>query len=78
MTHLDIRELDKKLQWERHAKRIKEASDIKATMSLSGRCPKCTLPPPCKHFESSDQFFKTKTKLFNHEDWLLMSQQNRD
>ena len=60
MTHLDIVELDKKLQWERHMKRIKGASNLKADMSLQGRCPKCTLPPPCKHFETADQFFKTK------------------
>jgi hypothetical protein len=59
-------------------KRIKASSNLKAEISMQGRCPKCTLVPPCKHFESSEQFFKTKTKLFNHEDWLLMSQNNRE
>ena len=78
MTHLDIEKLDEKLNEERHAKRKQQAADLKAKMSLNGRCPKCTLIPPCKHYQTSESFFKTKTQLFKHEDWLLMSQQNRE
>ena len=78
MTHLDIEKLDEKLNSERHSRRKKHAADLKAEMSMNGRCPKCTLVPPCKHFTSAENFFKEKIQLFKHEDWLLMSQIHRD
>lgn len=28
---------------------------MKGTLALNGRCPKCTLKPPCKHFDSVEQ-----------------------
>jgi len=37
-------------------KRIAEikikAASMKGTLANKGRCPKCTLRPPCKHFDS--------------------------
>ena len=37
--------------------RLKEfeqaANHLKQNLSKSGRCPVCTLPPPCKHYKSS-------------------------
>ena len=32
-----------------------KAASMKGTLALNGRCPKCTLKPPCKHFESIEQ-----------------------
>ena len=51
---------------------------MKAHLALSQRCPKCTLTIPCKHFQDSSDLFKHKTQLFKQDEWLLMSQQNRD
>jgi len=28
---------------------------MKGSLANKGRCPKCTLKPPCKHFESVEQ-----------------------
>uniref|UniRef100_A0A7S3CJU8 Uncharacterized protein n=1 Tax=Strombidium rassoulzadegani TaxID=1082188 RepID=A0A7S3CJU8_9SPIT len=78
MTHLNIREIDKKLQQERHEARQKKGSDFKASLSLNDRCPKCTLRPPCKHYESSEEFFRGKSNLFSQQDWKTMSQEMRD
>ena len=54
MTHLDLREIDRRMQQERHMNRRKLASDFKAELTLQERCPKCTLKPPCQHFERAD------------------------
>ena len=32
-----------------------KAASMKGTLALNGRCPKCTLKPPCKHFDSIEQ-----------------------
>jgi hypothetical protein len=31
-----------------------KAATMKGTLAKGGRCPKCTLKPPCKHYESMD------------------------
>ena len=51
---------------------------MKADLIRGDRCPKCTLKPPCKHYESAIHFFTRKTVLLSQEDWLLMDQDNRD
>jgi hypothetical protein len=30
----------------------KKAANMKGTLAHNGRCPKCTLKPPCKHYDS--------------------------
>lgn len=32
----------------------KNAASMKGGLANRGRCPKCTLKPPCKHFESME------------------------
>lgn len=32
-----------------------KAASMKGTLALNGRCPKCTLKPPCKHFQSLEE-----------------------
>ena len=65
MTHLNIREIDSRLQNERHLSRMKQASDLKAKLTLNSRCPKCTLVPPCKHFDNPHQFLtRHRASLF--------------
>jgi len=32
----------------------KNAGIMKGGLANKGRCPKCTLKPPCKHYESMD------------------------
>ena len=79
MTHLDIREIDARLQMERHLNRQKAATDFKAQLALKDRCPKCTLVPPCKHFNSAAEFFnRSNGPLFKQSEWIMMNQMNRD
>ena len=78
LTHLDIEEIDRRLRVERHDTRKKAACNMKADLIREDRCPKCTLKPPCKHYESAEHFFTRKTVLLSQEDWLLMDQDNRD
>ena len=60
-------------------KRKKAACDFKAELTLQERCPKCTLKPPCQHFDKPEQIFKKHQRaLFKQDEWLLMSQYNRD
>jgi hypothetical protein len=46
------------------------ADGIKNKILSEGRCPVCTLKPPCKHYESSDTIPKTESKpprpIFNN------------
>ena len=44
------------------------------------RCPKCTLPLPCKHFESMDALFcfKKSGRIFQQQDWTMVDQKDRD
>jgi hypothetical protein len=78
LTHLDIEEIDRRLRVERHDTRKKAACNMKADLIRGDRCPKCTLKPPCKHYENAVHFFTRKTVLLSQEDWLLMDQDNRD
>jgi len=34
--------------------KIESAGGLKATLANKGRCPVCTLKPPCKHYASLD------------------------
>ena len=52
--------------------RLKKAGcELKGDLVLNERCPKCTLIPPCSHFESRENLFEKK--LFKRDDWLLMT-----
>jgi len=31
-----------------------KAASMKGSLATKGRCPKCTLKPPCKHYETMD------------------------
>jgi hypothetical protein len=36
------------------------AASMKGTLANKGRCPKCTLKPPCKHYENMDQLMSAQ------------------
>ena len=54
MTHLSKEEILERLEQERFQRLHKAASNLKADMMTSNRCPLCTLILPCKHFESQE------------------------
>jgi len=70
---MNLKELDDKIKSDREQLRKKESCDLKGALALNKRCPKCTLPPPCKHYSSSDKFFTGRTQLFKQDEWILMS-----
>ena len=35
---------------------------MKGNLANNGRCPKCTLKPPCKHYESIEQMMGSQTQ----------------
>ena len=65
LTHLSKDEIIERLEEERFQRLHKAASNLKADMMSGERCPLCTLQIPCKHFESLDQLYSQRSKLFN-------------
>ena len=57
MTHLSKEEILVRLEEERLQRLHRAASNLKADMLVSQRCPLCTLEIPCKHFENQDQLY---------------------
>lgn len=47
-------------------------------MLASQRCPLCTLELPCRHFESQEQLYTQRGKLFKKAEWSLLTQENRN
>jgi hypothetical protein len=54
------------IQQSEHDKRIseikKKAANLKGSLATNGRCPKCTLKPPCKHYDSLEALNGASTK----------------
>lgn len=55
-----------------HALEMKRYNDLKRTgVQLSGemmakaRCPKCTLQPPCKHYNTADEIVQSAWRIVN-------------
>ena len=38
-----------------------KAATMKGTLAKGGRCPKCTLKPPCKHYDSMEALVGSTT-----------------
>ena len=73
MTHLSKEEILVRLEEERLQRLHRAASNLKADMLVSQRCPLCTLEIPCKHFENQDQLYNQRGKLFKRQEWSLLS-----
>ena len=54
MGHLSVKQIADKIELQRINELKTAAMGLKGTLVSSGRCPKCTLKPPCKHFDNID------------------------
>lgn len=61
LTREEIWELLEKKRFEELRKR---SIMLRGTMIGQARCPKCTLQPPCKHYESADLILKDAPDIF--------------
>jgi len=41
---------------------LEKTASMKGNLANNGRCPKCTLKPPCKHYESVEQLMGTQSQ----------------
>ena len=51
MGNLSVNQIADRLEHQRINELKNAALGMKGSLVQSGRCPKCTLKPPCKHFE---------------------------
>lgn len=68
LTHLTNTGILNKLEEMRLERLAKNSAKVKQQSLTSGRCPKCTLKMPCKHYESAEQLF-SRGKLFRKQEW---------
>ena len=54
LSHLSINEITKRLESQRPDELAQAAEEMKQNMAKSGRCPICTLQPPCNHYKTQD------------------------
>jgi hypothetical protein len=89
ITHLTNSQIVQRLEQQRLERLHKAGANLKCRIMLgkgdevgTPRCPKCTLPLPCKfgHFESEEDLFcfKKSGRIFAQKDWFLVTKQNRD
>ena len=65
VTREEIWEL---LEQKRHEELDKRTKQMQGLAMASGRCPVCTLQPPCRHFKESRQIVKeAETVLYTEE-----------
>ena len=69
LTHLTNNGILQKLEEMRLERLSKNSAKVKTKCLISGRCPKCTLSMPCKHYESTEQLF-SHGKLFSKQEWF--------
>lgn len=55
MGHLSVAQIANKLELQRINELKTAAMGLKGTLVSSGRCPKCTLKLPCKHFATIEE-----------------------
>lgn len=53
-SNLSKEEIWEKLEQKRFNQLKLAAVNLQGDMLVNQRCPKCTLNPPCKHYENSD------------------------
>ena len=54
MGNMSVSQMADKMEHQRINELKNAALGMKGTLVSSGRCPKCTLKPPCKHFEKME------------------------
>lgn len=69
LSREEIWELLEKKRFEELRKR---SIMLRGTMIGQARCPKCTLQPPCKHYESPDQIMKDAPDIFQEPEVKLV------
>jgi len=67
-------EVTKEEMWElleaKRFEKLKESAvNLQADLVYNQRCPKCTLMPPCKHYESSDHIMNEATKYLHSDNF---------
>ena len=55
MSGLTAAQIAEKLESQRLSELKLAAFGMKGSLVSNGRCPKCTLKPPCKHYQSSEE-----------------------
>ena len=71
---LSVQQFADNLERQRMNELKNAALGMKGTLVQNGRCPKCTLKPPCKHYERSEDIAsqpsesgaKPKSDIFQH------------
>lgn len=72
-------QVTKQEMWElmekkRFQKLAAETVNLQGDMLLNHRCPKCTLVPPCKHYDSSEEFMTNLNSILSQTEFQkLMS-----
>jgi hypothetical protein len=61
--NLSVQQMAERLERQRMTELKNAAIVMKGTLVQNGRCPKCTLKPPCKHFETSEDIPKEAPAL---------------
>ena len=51
---MSVQQIAEKLEQQRINELKNAALGMKGSLVNNGRCPKCTLKPPCKHYEKSE------------------------
>ena len=54
LAGLTVQEITDKIEEQRVKEMKQVALGMKGSLVQGGRCPKCTLKPPCNHFDSVD------------------------
>ena len=54
-ANLSKEEIWEKLEQKRFQQLKKAAVNLQSELIFNNRCPKCTLVPPCKHYEKVEQ-----------------------
>ncbi|CDW89160.1 UNKNOWN [Stylonychia lemnae] len=66
-ANLSKEEIWERLEQKRFNQLKKAAVNLQGDMIFNQRCPKCTLQPPCKHYQSSEQIIQEGTHLIQQQ-----------
>ena len=53
------------IETKRHGELKRHGIALSTNMIAMARCPRCTLQPPCKHYQSTDEIIADVYNVFN-------------
>jgi hypothetical protein len=69
LTHLSNFGIVQKMEELRFDRLAKSSAQVKSKCLTQGRCPKCTLKIPCKHYSSAEEMF-SRGKIYKKHEWF--------